>query len=685
MSRLPAWVDAVFVIALCVGVAMYVFGISAAALHVPLLSVGDGGSAQFIMKTVLDHGWYTRNPDVGAPFGATMYDYPIPEPTHLVLIRLLGLFGKDPFLVFNLFYLFSYASAALAAWWALRFLGADRWMAIAGAFLFAMLPYHFLRVPHIYLASYFAAPIFAAHAIRLAAYRAPHLPTELRLSAVSVVLLALAAGSGVYYAFFGCLFIAAGAALGAAQSRRTEPLRIGAIYVAITVAVVAASLLPNMLYHLREGANELVAHRRPFESELYGLRITQLLLPSSMHRFGWMSGITSAYNARTPLINENGMASLGLLGSFGFLAAIAIGLLGLRQRFPRVVAIGALSIVGVLFATIGGFGSLFALLVTPELRGLNRMSVFLGFLSIAALLLLTRRALGARPVAVPIVAIGFMILGSIDQIPGHGIVHANPAFRAQQAFFDRIEASLPAGTSVYELPYMYFPESPPAGTLTSYDLFEPYLRTHGLRWSFGDMRGRASDLWNEQASTLQGTDFVGALANAGFGAIYLDRRAYADHGAAIDRSLAPLLGAPAVENAARNVAVYRIPPALAARWPFVVVGPGRDWHPWDKDAKGGLVGSAQRPSTDLLVANPGSPVPVEVEFSIVSTEPRHLTLRYGTENLGDYDLKMGIPQNVVVKLIAQSGVSRLRLEADGHGNAARPPYHIEGLIYGPAP
>jgi hypothetical protein len=39
---------------------------------------------------VLDHDWYTRNPDLGAPFGATMYDFPIPEPTHLAVIRLLG-------------------------------------------------------------------------------------------------------------------------------------------------------------------------------------------------------------------------------------------------------------------------------------------------------------------------------------------------------------------------------------------------------------------------------------------------------------------------------------------------------------------------------------------------------------------------------------------------------------------
>ena len=61
---MPAWVDAIVLAFVCVALAMYVFGIAPANLDVPLLSVGDGGSAQFIMKTVVEHGWYTQNPDV---------------------------------------------------------------------------------------------------------------------------------------------------------------------------------------------------------------------------------------------------------------------------------------------------------------------------------------------------------------------------------------------------------------------------------------------------------------------------------------------------------------------------------------------------------------------------------------------------------------------------------------------
>src|SRR5690242_19201459 len=103
-ARVPAWIDALVVVALCLSTA----AISSGVWHdfdVPLAHGGDATFYPYIIKTVIEHGWYTQNPDVGAPFGATMYDFPIPEPAHLALIRVLGLFSNNPFVVFNLFYL----------------------------------------------------------------------------------------------------------------------------------------------------------------------------------------------------------------------------------------------------------------------------------------------------------------------------------------------------------------------------------------------------------------------------------------------------------------------------------------------------------------------------------------------------------------------------------------------------
>jgi len=692
VSRMPTFVDAIFVALLCIAVASYVLRAALVDLHTPLASAGDAAASQYMIKTTLDHGWYTRNPDVGAPFGANMYDFAIPEPTHFIVVRGLGLISNDPFVVFNLFYLFSFVSAALAGWWAMRFLGMERPLAIAGAFLFTVLPYHFLRQGHLFLAAYFAAAIFAAHAVRLALYRAPHVRDELHVTAISLLLLAIAAGGGIYYAFFGCMFIAAGAVLGAIHSRRTEPLRIGAIYVAVVVGVVALSLLPNALYYLAEGTNPSVAQRLPQEAEIYGLRITQLLLPSNAHRLAWFSTLTTAYDSQTPLINENQTASLGFLAGGGLVVAMALGLFGAHKRFPRVAAAGTLALVGILFATIGGFGSLFALLVTPELRALNRISVFIGFLAILSALLLARHVFGTRPAAIALIAIGFMIVGGFDQIPTRVGTRVDPLFKQQQPFYDRIAATLPAGTAVFELPYMYFPENPKTAGLMSYDLFEPYLRTRGLRWSFGGIHDRPSDIWNEEAATLSGPDLVGALSGAGFGAIYLNRRGYADHGAAVERSIASVLGAPVLEDPEKLEAVYVIPPALAAvpRLPFVVIGPGRGWRPWGKNSKGDAEGWTTRESTDLVVANPGAAIPFAVEFSLMSMQARHLAIEYDGAQLGNYELAAGTKQKIALKFSSQAGISRLRLDTDVHAGAdanasARPlAMRIDDIVYGPA-
>jgi hypothetical protein len=92
------------------------------------------------------------------------------------LIRLIGLFTTDPFVAVNVFYLFSFASVAFTACWVLQRNDIERLPAIAGAIAFSLLPYHFLRVAHIFLASYAAIPVFCHYALRLATIRHPMSP-----------------------------------------------------------------------------------------------------------------------------------------------------------------------------------------------------------------------------------------------------------------------------------------------------------------------------------------------------------------------------------------------------------------------------------------------------------------------------------------------------------------------------
>src|SRR5205085_524794 len=105
----------------------------------------------------------------------------------------------------------------------------------------------------------------------------------------------------------------------------------------------------------------------------------------------------------------------------------------------RTLSLAALlTLAATLLATIGGLGSLFALVVSPQIRSYNRISIFIGFFALLAAVLLIDRA-GARllrPSAQAFYSFGLALLGTIgiyDQttsgfVPDYNSVQA--AFRS---------------------------------------------------------------------------------------------------------------------------------------------------------------------------------------------------------------------------------------------------------------
>jgi hypothetical protein len=236
---------------------------------------------------------------------------------------------------------------------------------------------------------------------------------------------------------------------------------------------------------------------------------------------------------------------------------------------------------------------------------------------------------------------------------------------------------------------MYFPESPRTGSLFNYAQFEPYLRTSGLRFSFGDMHGRASDAWDEQVSHLEGPALIDALAGAGFGAIYLNGAGYPDKGVAVEHSLTAVLGAPLIEDQDHTLAVWRIPPAkMQAARPFIVAQPARGWYPEIADRKGDFADWSNG-SAELLVVNPGAASFFEIRFTVTSPLPRSLDIRYGDTGLGRYDLAAGMAREIDLHFRAEPGISRVRIDTDRPaeriaGEKHPVAFRISDLAYGAA-
>jgi phosphoglycerol transferase len=372
---------------------------------------------------------------------------------------------------------------------------------------------------------------------------------DLRLLASLLICVLIASTGGGYYSFFAMALLASVAVfLGIGHRSLAKPMT-PLLLIAVILAVFLANITPSLVHHLRHGQGD-AAQRIPAESELYGLKITQLLIPADDHRVRALADLKTTYNL-TPLSTENTDASLGVIGSAGFLFLIGWLLYrrGRDESGHPARLFGHLSLLNasaVLIGTVGGFGSLFAHLVSPHIRAYNRISVYIAFFSLFAIALLLDSATGRfartgpRRVVFHAVLLVLVVGGVLDQTngrqgPDYDALKAE--YRNDHDFVLRIEAALPRRAMVFQLPVQSFPEG------ESYDHLRAYLHSDTLRWSFGAMQGRDGGDWLEAVSGMPVAEQLETVALAGFSGLYVDRRLYPDGGARVESEVSSLLRA----------------------------------------------------------------------------------------------------------------------------------------------
>src|SRR4029079_18591702 len=124
--------------------------------------------------------------------------------------------------------------------------------------------------------------------------------------------------------------------------------------------------------------------RQPEEAEEYGLKLTHVLLPTSGHNSRFLAAVQSAYDSSFRVLQtENRTNTLGFVGAAGFVTLLAVVVLPVRKRWP-LGPLAAITIYGVLLGMVGGLGSLFAFLVTPQVRAYDRVAIYLAFFALFA-------------------------------------------------------------------------------------------------------------------------------------------------------------------------------------------------------------------------------------------------------------------------------------------------------------
>jgi phosphoglycerol transferase len=522
----------------------------------------------------MDHAWYLTNPQLGAPGVLALHDFPQADGIHLLLIKLLSWFSTDWALLFNVYYLLGFPLIALSAFAVLRHFRVAPAPAFVASLLYAFLTSRLMVGElHFYLSVFYQVPLAILLALWVAGDDPPlfapasgagvwrstfALRRGRGIAAIAIAL--LISGTGVYYAFFAGVLIVFSGAWSAVERRSPRHAFAGLAITAVIVAGLTVQSIPTLLYHRAMGPNPAAATRPLVEAETYGLRIAPMLLPIRDHRIGALAAVAYRYAEETGIAGEAASTNLGAVGAVGFLI-----LLGVLVRRGRVGAAGTdrealfsalarLNLAALLLATTGGFGALFALLVSPQIRTYARMHVYIAFLALFCVALLLDRLWCARQRAGVLVTAAVAFVGLLDQsTPAMVPPYAKRAraYGADAAFVHSLEARLPAGAQIFQLPYLRFPESGalPGTKLVDYDPLRPYLHSRTLRWSYPTMFGRLGDAWTNAVADQAVPEMVRTLSDVGFEGILVDRDGYADEGAAIVAALAAELGADSGEQA----------------------------------------------------------------------------------------------------------------------------------------
>jgi hypothetical protein len=662
--------------------------------RIPLAFSTDSLFALMQSKSTIDNGWWWFNPIIGAPFGLDERAYPANSNVDQALVwavsRLVGPAG----MAINLAWLLMVVLSGLSATWCMRKLGISTAAAVVGGTLFALSPFAMYRnLEHFWMVIYLV-PFVCTAALLLASGR----PERWNWGGSYSALLggcALIGFNYVYYAFFGCFVLGVAAVTGSIQNRRTSVLAAGTICIALIATCTILNLAPSLYAWKQQGAPWLIREKAPAESDVYGLKIRQLVSPLFRHPFPpFRAWNNKEMAANFPLENENMVSRLGLVATLGFLALLAAlfvpRLISGFEGTPMLLAASRLSLAAVLLATIGGFGSMFNLLVSPEIRAYNRITPFISFFSLTAVALLLDLLFTKRRWRL-IVAVLVLAVGLADQHTETEELNDARALTAADvnaitAFVRRLENRLPDGAMVFQLPFRTFLNDSGVNQMGSYDHLKLYLFSHTIRWSYPALSNEQVR-WQQELARLDRRQLAQQLAAEAFSAIVIDRYGYEDNGVAIATSIqASLPGDAVIAQNDRYIAMdirslaegAKSVPSLRGR-PFIPLS--RSMVPCD---------SPSLTSIDQIgpVRSPDSAAPIAVRgnrpFKVAgwAVDPRTKTVAAGVDvaiDDGAFPTLYGADRDDVVRAFGERGYSGSDFVTEIPANALQKGQHALSL------
>ncbi len=618
---------------------------------------------------------------LGAPFGADWSDYPTPDKPFMLLLGALSRW-TGIFLAANLGLLFAQLASAVSFYLVARWLRVRWEWAWVGALLFAYTYHVFHRgLAHFSFVLSWTAPL-GLLAVWLVA-RSRRLAWNSRGGLVCLVAAAgLGAGNPYLLLFWGQLLLWALVAQWLGPRRRAN-LLIGVSAGAFALAVFAVCNAELLLHAVEPEALPLLS-RNYGGTERYALKPVEMFIPPEFHRADWLAFFGQRYRRWSEWHGEAFLPYLGICGIAGFVWLTGLAVLCLLRGRPlpgQALTAGWL----VAYAAVGGLTNFIAFFAGFQVfRATNRVAVFISALVLVFLMVRLSRLTARWPAGLRLgAALALAVIGLLDQLPRAAAPERRERVAADvesdRELGARLEAALPAGSRVFQLPVLGFPEVVPPHRLTDYEHFRPYLATDGLQFSYGAAKHRARGRWQRELETEPVPVLVRRLEEHGFGALYLNRKGYGDRAEGMLKELAALGYDRVLSGHLGNQVVVLLRPSAEPRPPFArSFSAGRGWHL--RPEAGVRWGAA---TATLSFFNPlAAPVVLAAHLDLVGAAGGEVALWRGEERLARAVVGEAPSRLVADSVEMQPGVNVFRLESTpgaARGPGGRGPVRVIGL------
>ncbi len=478
---------------------------------------------------------------LNAPFVANWNDYPSSMDPVLAAAgwqaRITGIFASA-----NISVLLAHLLAGLSFWWVGTRQGYRPGLVFAGSVLFACTHFIFQRnLTHLNLSYYWHVPLM----LLVSWWAVTRASTMGRSDEWKAVAICFVAGTFDPYYTVMFLQLLGFAVLFHAVRGQWREARVALLFAFIASIGLLAVNLDTLMYRLVHGPNAAAATRHLVALEAYGMRLPDLFMAPGHHRWEalsefwrvrYLEPIFESQSAYRKPSFEASSAYIGAAAAIGFLWLAGLSFYHLLRGKLREIPLQAFQLVWILFFSLaGGVNLLLGVFGFQLLRATNRFSVFVVAISLLFLVERLTRLTPRRLVAPA--ALGLLALGLWDQLPPRATREFTDAVARSVAsdrdFVGELEARLPAGSMVFQLPVMDWPESPSVHRVFQNEQMKPYIHSEGLRFSHGSNGGRPREAWQRIVEKLAPAEMASALENYGFAAILVSRRGFRDGGRAL--------------------------------------------------------------------------------------------------------------------------------------------------------